>query len=69
MSNRTLFEFNHDHAIRIELSPNRFVELLTAYLSQGSVATAKELEPYGVRWFGVMHHTMEIESITVRPAK
>jgi len=57
MSNRSLFEFNHDYSHRIETSPEEFVAALQAYLRAGDRDTAEVLERFGVRLFGMRHHS------------
>ncbi len=55
MSNRTLIEINHDYAT--ELGSAQFVEALARYVRSGSIVDAAELEHYGVRVFGMRHHS------------
>lgn len=57
VSNRTLFEFNHDFAGEIKRNPTDFEQALMRYLSSGCRETAEYLERYGVRRFGMRHHS------------
>lgn len=57
MSNRSLFEFNHDHSHTIEANQESFCRALQMYLSSGSRESAERLKLYGVRVFGMRHHT------------
>ncbi len=53
MSNRSMLEFNHDHAPFGAVETDRFLEGLRRYLSSGD---PKHL-PTGVTWFGMRHHS------------
>lgn len=57
MSNRTLFEFNHDHAVKIKSDPEGFARAMVLYLNSGHPRMATGLEHFGVRTFGMRHHT------------
>lgn len=57
MSNRTLIEINHDHWSHIKDRPQQFADAVCRYLGSGSVSYAEELEYYGIRVFGMRHHT------------
>lgn len=61
MSNRTLFEFNHDYAHKIEGNQESFCRALGQYLNSGSPENADALERYGVRCFGMRHHSDAFE--------
>lgn len=56
MSQRTLFEVNHDLTHKIEAEKTVFVELLGRYLRSGSPTDAEDLERFGIRFFGRRHH-------------
>lgn len=55
MSNRTLVELNHDHAHKMDSA--EFLHVLARYLGSGSQEAAEELSRYGVRVFGMRHHS------------
>lgn len=57
MSNRTLAEFNHDLAHRIDDSPSVFMSALLGFLGHASPENAAKLEPFGIRVFGTRHHS------------
>lgn len=57
MSNRSLLELNHDHGHKIDEDPAKFNEVLQRYLSSASKENAADLERYGVRVFGMRHHS------------
>lgn len=57
MSQRSLFEFNHDLAEDIFREREAFIVALTGYLSSGDAEAAKELERFGLRFFGRRHHS------------
>jgi hypothetical protein len=57
MSNRSLFEFNHDFASRIERNPHGFIIALTNYLSSASAGSAEGLKRFGLTYYGMRHHT------------
>lgn len=57
MSNRTLMEFNHDHAYSVERDPEGFVRAVSLYLSSGSRREAEALERYGVTVIRMRHHS------------
>lgn len=58
MSNRTLIEINHDCAGDIaRLSDGAFPQALLDYLRSGSREDAETLRRYGIRVFGMRHHS------------
>lgn len=57
MSNRTLFEVNHDHSHKIERDKEGFADALGRYLASGSDESAEALDHYGVRVFAMRHHS------------
>lgn len=57
MSNRSLLEFNHDHWHRIKTSSQAFVDALMRYSASASKENAAALEPFGIRVFGMRHHS------------
>lgn len=57
MSNRTLLEINHDLWHRIKEDPAQFASVLTRYLGSASADTAEPLERFGIRVFGMRHHS------------
>lgn len=57
MSNRSLFEFNHDYSHRIEDDPEGFIEAIQNYLKGGDKQAANQLKKYGLKWFGMRHHS------------
>ena len=57
MSNRSLIEINHDKSHEIERHPNSFTEALGRYLRSANPDNAAALERYGVRVFGMRHHS------------
>ncbi len=57
MSNRTLIEINHDYAHKIEGNQESFCRALGLYLNSGNRENADQLERYGVRVFGMRHHS------------
>lgn len=58
MSNRSLFEFNHDYVEEIRKNPAGFVADLEAYLNSGSPRTAAVLKDrYHINHFGMRHHS------------
>lgn len=59
MSNRSLFEFNHDSAHKIAKEPRVFAELMDRYTKSGSPEDAEDLERFGVRLFGMRRHSDE----------
>ena len=61
MSNRTLFEINHDFSDRIKRDPAGFAEALWRYLGSASAEHAADLTQYGVRRFGIRHHSEGFE--------
>lgn len=58
MSNRSLFEINHDrwHVID-KAGAGEFERALLRYLGSASKENALALEPYGIRVFGMRHHS------------
>lgn len=61
MSNRTLIEINHDCAH--ELRTPGFLDALGLYINSASPETREALEQFGVRVFGMRHHS---EGFSVR---
>lgn len=58
MSNRTLIEINHDCAHAIDRAgTGDFERALLRYLRSAGRDEAKYLERYGVRVFGMRHHS------------
>lgn len=57
MSNRTIFEFNHDLAHRIAAEPRVFAELMDRYTRSGAREDAEDLERFGVRLLTIRHHS------------
>jgi hypothetical protein len=57
MSNRSLFEINHDLSHRIRARPMDFACDMAAYLASGSPRTAAVLAQYGIRVIGMRHHS------------
>jgi hypothetical protein len=55
MSNRTLIEINHDFAPSLRLP--LFLEALANYVRSADSRSREELEKYGVRVFGMRHHS------------
>jgi hypothetical protein len=57
MSNRSLIEINHDFAGQIKRRPEGFALTLYRYLLSGSPQEAYALEEFGIRVFGMRHHS------------
>lgn len=57
MSNRSVFEFNHDLFHRSKDDPQGFVDALQGYLRCACAETAEPLKRYGLTWFGMRHHS------------
>lgn len=57
MSNRTLFEFNHDMADKIEHNPEEFVRAMIYYLNSALAGHASALTKYGITRLGIRHHS------------
>ena len=57
MSNRSLFEFNHDLAHQIESDPEGFVRALMFYLNSGAGKWATGLQHFGLTYHGMRHHS------------
>lgn len=58
MSNRTLIEINHDYSHAIDRAgTGDFERTLLRYLRSASPEHAQALERYGVRVFGMRHHS------------
>ncbi len=55
MSNRTIVELNHDHSYR--MNSHDFLTALSRYLGSGSEEDADHLKSFGVRVFGMRHHS------------
>ena len=55
MSNRSLFEFNHDHAAAIEHDPEGFVAMILSHLRSGGDRPRDIFR--GIRFFGMRHHS------------
>lgn len=62
MGTRTIFEFNHDLAHRIEDAPQAFAEAVMDYLRGASPEAAEKLELFGVRrhWWGSSYDKRKI---------
>lgn len=62
MSNRTLIEISHDFAGEIDRAPTGALErVLLRYLRSGDRESAMELGRYGIRVFGMRHHSDAFE--------
>jgi hypothetical protein len=62
MSNRTLIEINHDLSGVIERAPAGAVEhALLRYLRSASKENAAKLADYGIKVFGMRHHSEGFE--------
>ena len=57
MSNRSLFEFNHDMTGQIVMNPKQFVDDILSFLGSASQENADRLERYGMTYIGTRHHT------------
>lgn len=57
MSNRTLIELNHDFTHYVEGEPEAFARALAAYARSASKENAEKLERWGVKVFGMRHHS------------
>jgi len=57
MSQRTLFEINHDVAHAIEANPDEFLLRLGQYLASGSPRCAEPLKHFGVTVIARRHHS------------
>lgn len=55
MSNRTLIEINHDYAR--ELRTPDFLDALGLYVNSAGPEEVKALERFGIRVFGMRHHS------------
>lgn len=55
MSNRTLIEINHDYAR--ELRTPAFLDALALYINSADRESREQLEQFGVRVFGMRHHS------------
>jgi hypothetical protein len=62
MSNRSLFEFNHDYSHHIKDDPQGFIDALQNYLRSGFPENATPLERYGLTWYGMRHHSDDWEA-------
>lgn len=62
ISNRSLFEFNHDYWWKIESTRAEFGEALQQFLASASLKNADALERFGIRWFGTRHHSDAFET-------
>src|SRR5262245_4811950 len=56
MSNRSLFEINHDYWHEIEARPEEFVKVLLYYLGNGDRKILERI-PGRLRCFGMRHHS------------
>ena len=54
MSLRTLFEINHDYAVRDQ---SDLLEALQRYLNSADREAAEDLERFGIRVIGMRHHS------------
>ena len=68
MSNRSVFEFNHDFSSEIAKNEERFVSLLLNYIRCACADNARPLERYGLTWYGSRHHSDPWEN-HIRPMK
>jgi hypothetical protein len=59
MSMRSIVEFNHDYAHRIEDEPATFAGLLTLALKSGGPEQWERLEHFGVRRAVMTHHSAD----------
>ena len=57
MSNRSLFEFNHDYTHKIKDDPQGFLDALQNYLRAAYPEHADRLKCYGITWMGMRHHS------------
>ena len=58
MSNRTLIEINHDFTGEIDKAPTGSLEnALLRYLRSADKQNAEALEQFGIRVFGMRHHS------------
>jgi hypothetical protein len=57
MSNRSLFEIDHDFFDRLHNDPQGFMDKLQKYLHSGSKEDAEPLRHYGLRWYGFLYHS------------
>ena len=55
MSMRSIIELNHDYTNKIREDPSEFVTLLTRAMNSGDHELWEMLEPFGVQ-FGIMAH-------------
>lgn len=55
MSNRTIIEINHDCYSKI--NSVGFLDAIASYINSGSREDADDLERFGVRVFGMRHHS------------
>ncbi len=69
MSNRTLFEFNHDLDHEIDRDPYGFCMALSQYLRSGDKQTAEELKQWGLTYHGMRHHSDKPWSETIAENK
>ena len=61
MSNRSLIEINHDYWYTLKDDPEGFVMALRLYLGSANKDTAERLERFGIRVFGMRHHSYGFE--------
>jgi hypothetical protein len=61
MSNRTLIEINHDLWHMIKERPQAFTEALICYLGSAGPRTIEPLGHFGIRVFGMRHHSEMFE--------
>lgn len=61
MSNRTLIEINHDFTHVIERHPEEFDCDIIRYLCNADQSNAERLLKYGIRVFGMRHHSDAFE--------
>ena len=59
MSNRSLLEINHD--FYGELNTIAFRDALANYVTNPSLKNQEDLEQFGVRVFGIRHHSVKFE--------
>ena len=57
MSNRSLIEINHDFSGTVRRDQNGFLNTLLAYLGSASPENAAALAHFGIKVFGMRHHS------------
>ena len=64
MSIRTIVEFNHDLAFRLDNEGQEFVRLLGIALRGGMMDNWRQLERFGIRFGVSTHHSTERKVVT-----